>query len=197
MCASTTDPGKNAESRATTDGNGKTDDATSAAFREEESWLNLRADEEVLWMGRPHIYPVLHWILLPVLFGIGVAWAIRTYDPTGMFLTASVAVAVLAITVAIWVYIKRAAVKYIITNSGMYERRGVFSEVVTHVHLSRVQNTRYRQSAFGRLVGFGNVSVYTAGTAAKELKYECVRNPGEIDALIGRQLDHNEFAEGR
>jgi len=160
-------------------------------------WLTLREDEAVLWVGRPHIYPVLHRIFIPLLIALGTVCTIRRYDLAagGIPFSAAVVLISVCIVIAAWVWVKRSMITYVVTDTEMYERRGVFSETVTHIHLNRIQNTQYRQSVFGRLIGYGSVSVYTAGTSIRELNYNCISDPSTVDAIISRQLDEGTNAD--
>lgn len=194
MSASTSDAGEGANTPNSDEG----EDARSPVMqkRRKDSWLNLRENEEVVWDGQPHVYPILHWVISPVILCAILVWAVRTYELSGLLLFGCIAVGGIALGTAVWIYLKRASIQYVLTNFGLYERRGVFSEVVTHVHLNRIQNTQYRMSAFGRYIGYGDVWVYTAGTSMRELKCETIPEPGEVDKIISHQLDETEFEAG-
>lgn len=191
MTASTTGIGSKGNA-ASASGNGN-DAGERYQPSESDSWLNLRGDEEVQWHGQPRVLPIAPRLLIPVSLSLILLWAIRTYALSGVVLLVSGALIAGCFAVTLWVWRKHASVHYVITNCGMYERRGVFSKTVTHIHLNRIQNTQFRQSVYGRLFGYGDVSIYTAGTSVKELEYECVSSPGEIDSLVSRQLGENQF----
>jgi len=58
--------------------------------------------------------------------------------------------------------------RYVITSSELYKKRGIISRDVTQFRLERVQNTSLRQSGIGRLLGYGDLTVYTAGSGDPE-----------------------------
>jgi len=154
-------------------------------------WLHLGEDESVVFESRPH--PVaMGWGLpaglLLILGGLVlVGWATAegwTVAVTILgLLAALIGFAVVGVRYLLWTN-----TRYVITTAELYEKRGVFSRDVTQFRLDRVQNTSLRQSAIGRLLGYGELTVYTAGSGDPELTFEWVAQPSRASAVLSEQL---------
>jgi len=79
--------------------------------------------------------------------------------------------------------------RYVITSSELYKKRGIISRDVTQFRLERVQNTSLRQSGIGRLLGYGDLTVYTAGSGDPELTFERVPKPERASSRLSDQLE--------
>jgi len=60
-------------------------------------------------------------------------------------------------------YLQYTNTNYVVTNRGLYSKRGVLSRDVQQIGFDKVQNISYSQSALGSYFGYGSVeSVQTA-----------------------------------
>ncbi len=155
-------------------------------------WLHLNEGEEVVWESRPH--PVAMGRRLPVavflvLFGILLSgWS--TVDGGSSVLTMiGVLVALVGAGLFGYLYAFWTNTRYVITTSELYEKRGVVSRDVTQFRLERVQNTSLRQTTLGRLLGYGELTVYTAGSGDPELTFERLPRPHEASTILSKQLN--------
>ena len=154
-------------------------------------WLHLGADEEIVWEGRPH--PIDMGISLPigiVLFLIGMAlagWGGSDADIVISFV--GVAVAVAGGVIALVQYAFWTNTRYVITSSELYKKRGVISRDVVQFRLDRVQNTSLQQDVLGRVLKYGDLTVYTAGSGEPELTFERVPYPSRASARLNEQLE--------
>lgn len=87
-------------------------------------------------------------------------------------------------TVARW-----RAVRYLVTTEELYRKRGLVSRDVKNLRLGQVQNTGFTQSAVQRLLGYGTVTVSTAGSGGTELAFANVPDPERVNGVVTEQLD--------
>ncbi|WP_306054245.1 PH domain-containing protein [Natronococcus wangiae] len=160
------------------------------------SWLHLSDDERIVWESRPH--PITMGIRIPValllvLGGFGLAGWSAT-DGAGALTYIGVALALVGAVVAFVQYIFWRNTRYVITSAELYKKHGVVSRNVTQFRLDRVQNTTLEQDAIGRLLGYGDLTVYTAGSGDPELTFERTPRPERAGSALSDQL--NEAVDG-
>ena len=153
-------------------------------------WFHLGDDEDIVWESRPH--PIAMGSGLPI--GIGVllggvlltAWsASNGIDPltvVGVVVTL-VGLGVVGVRYLVWTN-----TRYVITTSELYKKHGVVSRDVTQFRLDRIQNTSLQQSTLGRVLNYGNLTVYTAGSGEPELTFEQVPGPDRASSVLSDQL---------
>lgn len=155
---------------------------------ESTAWLPLTSGERVLWAGTPSAYPTVP----PMALGFALCFL-------GVWLSRSVALPVvpewsplallpLGLLVGAWAYLVRWSTRYVFTTKAVYEKTGLLSQTVTRVGLDRVQNTALDQSALERLLSYGDLAVYTAGSGGVDLRLRAVPDPRRVNALVTAQL---------
>lgn len=92
------------------------------------------------------------------------------------------------VLVGVWAYLARWSTRYVFTTKAVYEKTGLFSRTVTRVALDRVQNTALEQSPVQRLLSYGDIAVYTAGTGGTDLSLRDVPDSGRVNALVTARL---------
>ncbi|MFA9427367.1 PH domain-containing protein [Natronorubrum sp. A-ect3] len=161
------------------------------AFGTTPDWFHISDDEDVVWESRPH--PITMGIGLPVGVGIALVGLILTgwtaTDSAGLLTIIGLLIAVAGIGLAFARYLVWTNTRYVITSSELYKKHGVVSRDVTQFRLDRVQNTSLSQSAVGRALGYGDLTVYTAGSGDPELVFERVANPERASRLLSDQLE--------
>ncbi|WP_049899621.1 PH domain-containing protein [Halococcus agarilyticus] len=158
---------------------------------ESTGWLPLTADEEVLWAGTPSLAPATPAIL--VGFGLSLlgAWLPREVTIQGVPERLAFALVPLGIAIVAWVYLVRWGTRYVFTTKAIYEKTGVFSIRVTRVPIDRIQNTAFEQSLTERLLSYGDVAVYTAGSGGVNLALSDVPDPEHVTGLVTTQLSES------
>ncbi|WP_254766460.1 PH domain-containing protein [Salinilacihabitans rarus] len=156
------------------------------------NWLHLSDGEDVVWESRPH--PVEMGLGVPagvalVLAGFLLAGWSATQDGVGALTLVGVAVSLLGLGFALARYVVWTSTRYVITTSELYKKRGVVSRDVTQFRLDRVQNTSLSQDVGGRLLGYGDLTVYTAGSGEPELTFERAPRPEYATGLLNDQLE--------
>ncbi len=161
------------------------------AFGTTPDWFHISDDEDVVWESRPH--PITMGLGLPGGVGIALVGLILTgwtaTDSAGLLTIVGLLIAVAGIGLAFARYLVWTNTRYVITSSELYKKHGVVSRDVTQFRLDRVQNTSLSQSAVGRALGYGDLTVYTAGSGDPELVFERVANPERASRLLSDQLE--------
>ncbi|RQG93264.1 PH domain-containing protein [Natrarchaeobius halalkaliphilus] len=160
------------------------------AFSTTPDWFHLGDDEEIVWESRPH--PIELGVAFPVavvlvVLGLGVtAWGLS--DERGVVTGVGIVLVLGGGATAAVRYLFWTNTRYVITSSELYKKRGVISRDVTQFRLERVQNTSLSQSVLGRTLGYGDLTVYTAGSGDPELTFEHVPRPEHASSILSDQL---------
>jgi len=161
------------------------------AFGSTPDWFHISEDEDIVWESRPH--PITMGARLPV--GIGLAlvgllvagWS--AIDGRSLLTLLGFGLLVVGVAVAVARYLVWTNTRYVITSSELYKKRGIVSRDVTQFRLERVQNTSLSQSGLGRLLGYGDLTVYTAGSGEPELTFERVPQPEVASSRLSDRLE--------
>ncbi|MFC4544497.1 PH domain-containing protein [Halosolutus amylolyticus] len=148
---------------------------------EDVAWLTVGADEEVRWQGGPRIQTVYPWVALAVVGALVIAAAVvlEVLSPLGLLWLPVLAAP------GCWQYARVSRTTFLITNRRVAVRSGVLGVTVRVVGLERVQNTRVTQNPIGRLIGYGRVTIETAG--GSDLVFWNVETPSDVRARLEAQ----------
>ncbi|MFA1611793.1 PH domain-containing protein [Halobellus rubicundus] len=133
-------------------------------------WLTLEDGESIQWASTPHKYSIVP------AFIIGI--------PLSLVLV--------GIPILVGSYLQYTNTNYVVTNRGLYSKRGILSRDVQQIGFDKVQNISYSQSALGSSFGYGSVDVSTAGGSGVELKFRSIPDPASVQELIAREVDDRE-----
>lgn len=169
---------------------------------ENADWVHLSEGERVRWSGRPSRYTLAIALVVGLLLaalGIGFTrWAVPFLDERGwptLLGYLPLGLTAFGIGYAVYRYLLWLRLLYVITDDEIYVKIGLISRDVTQVPLNRVQNTSYDQSVLQRLLSFGTIYVYTAGSAAEDLVFKDVPNPRAVKALLSEQLSNTTLRD--
>lgn len=169
---------------------------------EDASWLHLTDGETVRWTGRPSRFTIASSIVggfVLALLGVGIsAWLVyvaSSVDPTWLGYV-PLALVVVGLGRAGLVYLDWLRLLYVITDEEIYVKHGLISRDVTQVRLDRVQNTAFEQSVPQRLLGYGDVRVYTAGTSTEDLVFRSVPDPQRVNEVLTELLSDRADTNG-
>ncbi|AFO55299.1 PH domain-containing protein [Natrinema sp. J7-2] len=161
------------------------------AFGSTPDWFHISDDEDIVWESRPH--PVAMGSKLPVGVGLALAgflvigWS--GADGVGLLTLIGVLVTGTGTVLAFARYLVWTNTRYVITSAELYKKRGIISRDVTQFRLERIQNISLSQSGLGRLLGYGDLTVYTAGSGDPELVFERVPQPDRASSRLSDQLE--------
>lgn len=162
-------------------------------------WIVLGDGESVVWTDRPSLYPIVPWVLLGLALAVLGVWSVRTITiPTGPLPVESQwiqALPLVLVPIGVvgsgWLYLRRWSVQYVLTSEVLYAKRGFLSRSVSQVRLDRIQNTAFTQSSIERLLGYGDVLVYAAGSDRTDLRLDDVRDPQGVNRTLSARLDES------
>jgi membrane protein YdbS with pleckstrin-like domain len=137
-------------------------------------WLTLEDGESIQWASTPHKYS-----LVPALI-IGIP----------------LSVVLIGIPLLVGSYLQYTNTNYVVTNRGLYSKRGILSRDVQQIGFDKIQNISYSQSALGSSFGYGSVDISTAGGSGVELKFRSIPDPASVQELIAREVDDREHGDG-
>ncbi|USZ71045.1 PH domain-containing protein [Natronosalvus halobius] len=154
-------------------------------------WLHLADGEAVVWESRPH--PIDMGWKLPMglglmLIGI-VVLGLSAGTEYGLARAIGLAVGAVGLVVVTATYLRWTSTRYVLTTSQLYRKRGILSRDVTQFRLDRVQNTTLEQGVLERFLGYGQLTVYTAGSADPELTFTHVPNPERAAGRLSAELE--------
>jgi uncharacterized membrane protein YdbT with pleckstrin-like domain len=132
--------------------------------------LTLEDGESIQWASTPHKYS-----LVPA-FIIGI--------PLSLVL--------IGIPLLVGSYLQYTNTNYVVTNRGLYSKRGILSRDVQQIGFDKVQNISYSQSALGSSFGYGSVEISTAGGSGVELEFRSIPDPASVQELITREIDSRQ-----
>jgi len=157
-------------------------------------WLTLNADETVEWHGRPSLVTIAPQIALAALVGVGGAVALSVVGsavgtlPGIVYLLPFVASgSILAVVILRWYRIE-----YVITTRAVYIKRGFLSLDIEQIRIARIQNTTLSQSLVERLLGYGDVIAYTAGSDSLNIEFASVPNPSQVNRTLSELMDRRK-----
>jgi uncharacterized membrane protein YdbT with pleckstrin-like domain len=162
---------------------------------ESADWLTLSGDERIEWIGRPSLFTIVPQLLIAVIVGVGGALAVSALDSVVdgtvpavvRLLPLLAALSILAVVLLRWY-----RVRYVITSTQVYIKRGFVSLDVDQIRLARIQNTQLSQSILERLLGYGDVVAYTAGSDTLNIEFNAVPNPSRVNETLSRLLSQPE-----
>jgi uncharacterized membrane protein YdbT with pleckstrin-like domain len=139
--------------------------------------MDLHPGERIVFEGHPSWRSVLRFYVIGVAL-IGVAVAIGALaSGTGVAIAAGAVALLLVLLVG---FVKRSAIRYVITTERLHIRRGILSKSTQETRIERVQNVNTKQSLFERVLQVGTVDFDTAGTDDSEFRFVGVGNPEEV-----------------
>ncbi|WP_222916051.1 PH domain-containing protein [Natrinema sp. SYSU A 869] len=161
------------------------------AFGSTPDWFHISDDEDIVWESRPH--PITMGSKLPVGIGLALAGFLVAgwsgADGVGLLTILGILMTVVGAIMAFARYLVWTNTRYVITSTELYKKQGIVSRDVTQFRLERVQNISLRQSGIGRLLGYGDLTVYTAGSGEPELVFERVPKPDRASSRLSDQLE--------
>ncbi|MFW6436075.1 MAG: PH domain-containing protein [Halococcoides sp.] len=162
-------------------------------------WLPA-SGEAIQYTGGPRIQAAIPAAIAGLtLVVVGVVLAVGLGPvPAALVPQAGGAIAVLAgLAIPALAIVWLRHTEYVVTDAGLYTKRGVLGRSVTSVAFETVQNVSTAQSVTGRLFDHGTVAVETAGgggsaietegggSVGPELAFKHVDDPRSIARLIG------------
>jgi uncharacterized membrane protein YdbT with pleckstrin-like domain len=135
----------------------------------------LLPGENLVLKAHPHWITIVRSLLLPVALFVLIALAdFSVLNPDNFYVPKlrtflSLGVVALAILWFIVVWIRWQSTTYTLTDQRIKIERGIFSRQEKLIAVDRVQDVSTRQSILGRVLGYGNVQIESAGEVGSEV----------------------------
>jgi uncharacterized membrane protein YdbT with pleckstrin-like domain len=134
--------------------------------------------EKVLQPGERVIHTTgPHWLLYApaaLLLALAVLLAAASFHVGAelglVALVAAVLVAVAAVVLWLRAFIRRATTELAVTDRRVIFKRGIFQRHTIEMNLAKVESIDVDQSIFGRILGFGTVTVHGTGGSLEPLR---------------------------
>jgi len=154
----------------------------------------LRPGEEAVLVVRRHPIAVMGPAVV-VLF-TGGALAAATLAPNRAILAAAGAVFAVAALWALWRYADWRLDLWVVTTSRVIDESGVLTVRTVDSPLETINNVTCEQTIFGRMLGFGKVTIQTAA-AHGAVSLEGIAQPETLrDAIIDMQVRRRQAVAG-
>jgi uncharacterized membrane protein YdbT with pleckstrin-like domain len=163
----------------------------------ESEWLSLDPGEAVVWRGAPRLRRIasnvasfVFWALVAFVAAAVITTVLRIALPVPDLAVWGVAVlfALLKATGPVRAYLQTEHTDYVLTNTNLYEKTGVWSENVTRVGVDKIQNTQLKKDFFGNIFDYGTILVSTAGGSGVELSIDDLNDPDELRDALRTQM---------
>jgi hypothetical protein len=150
-------------------------------------WLDA-ADEEVRWVGRPDLYPVVPFVVIAVgvgLFGVLLATFVPSAAGSGPvgFVLIGFFIGI-GLFVVGWRLRQRRRVRYAITTEAVHERTGTSAADVSTIPLAAIESSSVDQPVLAGVVDRGTVRIYAPTTDRTTLTLDGISRPNEVRALL-------------
>jgi membrane protein YdbS with pleckstrin-like domain len=157
----------------------------------------LDDNEEVLAELRPHVVYLVPPLLV-VTLAVAIAVTVALRFPGAPVAVAWVlgAMVLLPVLWAVARLLRWRAIRFLVTDTRLVYRRGVFGRDVVQLRLQRVAEVHCTQSILGRIIGCGRL-VFEVATGDGPLVVDDVPRPRAVQRLITRTLDEMEPGYGQ
>ena len=146
--------------------------------------------EELVLDLRPHpVALVLPVIATVVTVGVGI-WLMTLVDGTWTWV-ALVAIALLLIVYPIRRLTDWLTSHFVVTSDRIIHRQGLIAKSSMEIPLEAINDVRFEQGVFDRLVGAGTLVVQSASEAGRE-EFAHIRKPEDVQKTIYHQGELNQ-----
>ena len=155
----------------------------------------LLADHEQLVLDlRPHwialVWPIAQAIV--IIVGFGVVWR---YTPDNWPEWVYIAELGLTLLLLLAYPVRRIVAwltsHFVVTSDRLIHREGWFAKKSMEMPLERINDVRFKQSVFERIVGAGDLTIESAGEFGQN-HFTDIRKPEEVQKIIFEQSEKNQ-----
>jgi uncharacterized membrane protein YdbT with pleckstrin-like domain len=150
--------------------------------------------EELVLDLRPHPIALARAILVTIL--IAVAWVlVLSRLPTAahdvLFWTVIVAGTIVFIVWPVRDTIRFLTSHFVVTSDRVIHRQGWIAKSSMEIPLEAINDVRFQQGVFERVIGAGDLIIESAGTRGSEV-FEDIREPEHVQKTIYQQGERNQ-----
>jgi len=153
----------------------------------------LTEGEELVLDLRPHWIALVGPVFLTLLVLVGWLVAVPRIPGDGrghdiLFWATIVLGAVILLFVALPRVVAWATSQFVVTNERLIHREGLIAKRSVEIPLERINDVRFNQSVFERLIGSGDLLIESAGERGQQ-RFSNVRHPERIQKTIYEQAE--------
>jgi membrane protein YdbS with pleckstrin-like domain len=158
------------------------------------SWINLSGDERTRWVGHKSaktLFPALVWAAAVVVAGLAGTLFLRSTESVEIPSLAEwgpLILVLFGISLAARPLIDYYSTQYAITSGDVYKKTGILSRSVQQIPHRRIQNTTCSQSFFERVLSYGDLKIYTAGSDTHDIVFEDIPKPMELNTILTEEI---------
>jgi uncharacterized membrane protein YdbT with pleckstrin-like domain len=146
--------------------------------------MRLKAEEKIIFKVHSHwLYIFLPELILVILGFLVLGFAFLTKLPYW----------ILAVFVILWsfpvviVFLEWLSINYYLTNLRLIEERGIIGKRIMFVPLNKVQDITCKFGILGRIFGFGDLEIESAGAFGK-IVFNFLPQPRKLKEEINRAI---------
>lgn len=142
---------------------------------EDFDWLSLDSGEGIIWQGQPRTKSIIPAVIIGLptaLLGIG-------------------------IFIILGAYLSVKNTEYVVTDEGVYVKKGILSRSVQKIGFDKVQNISFSQGILGNHFGYGSIEISTAGGSGVEMRFRSIENPKDVQEKINNLMKKTQDAKNR
>jgi len=91
---------------------------------------------------------------------------------------------VIGIFLLLDVWIKRASLRYRLTNQRLFIQKGLIAKHIEEIELFRVKDATVHQSIFQRILGFGKINILTTDDTTPRIEMIGIPNPVDVKETL-------------
>jgi uncharacterized membrane protein YdbT with pleckstrin-like domain len=138
----------------------------------------LGEGESVIWYGRRSALSLMGLIVPGVLITLLGIFAASIDAVAMLFLSTFGLILLVVAFLILW------QTEYVITNRRVYSKVGILSRRATDASFEKITDASISQNFGGRMLGYGDVRINTAGTQTYEICFEGVPAPTVVRSKI-------------
>ena len=148
----------------------------------------LTTDEEMVLDLRPHWIALVGPVVVTLIVIAAWIFLLPKLPDTGFGHTAGL-IALLAVGAFLLIfYVLRTVIQwatshFVVTNERVIHRQGLIAKNSMEIPLDRLQNVRFHQGVFERMIGAGDLTLESAGERGDN-KFSDIRHPENVQKVI-------------
>ncbi len=142
--------------------------------------------EEVYYQGSPSLWGSAGKLLVCGFLALGAAIGCFALTPYGWYIPA-LGLLVAAALLALPVLLVRST-RYRVTSYRIDFERGLFSKAIDTLELWHVDDIKFHQSLFDRLLGIGQIMIKSTDASTPELLLQAIPNPRPVFEALKQRI---------
>ena len=148
----------------------------------------LTTDEELVLDLRPHWIALVGPVVVTIL--VLVAWIVmlpKIHGHSGVKTAERIAILAVGVVLLLFyclrTFIRWATSHVVVTNERVIHRQGLIAKNSMEIPLDRIQNVRFHQGIFERMIGAGDIIIESAGERGDN-SFSDIRRPERVQKVI-------------